>query len=421
MRAQEFLMEEDDANTWTLRDTFKIPEHLMGEIEARIAKVNKKAAKLGASPVTLTKIGEEWEEYKQDGIKRKRLLVIVKVDGEAPKLEGWKFLGTIDYTSGTPIIREVPGEDIPVKYRSSNAFCDYCKTTRYRKETFIVQQTDGEIKQVGRNCLKDFLGGKDPRLIANAVEWMGSIAKMLSDAEDYGPTDNTPRAVSYENTEIFLAYVSASMREYGWVSRKAAWEGDGVSTADSAISSMYPGPRAKPSEITKPTEEDYVLVKKALDWCRDELANKEDISNYEHNLIALCTEEAFHPKNYGFVASLISAYQRAVEWKLKKEHKQKQQDKDREAVAGSEWQGEEKERIERDITVMRVHPWEGNFGTVGIHNMVDTDGNVYTWFASPTANWMEQGDKHTIVGTVGKHSEHNGIKQTQLKRVKIKK
>ncbi len=86
----------------------------------------------------------------------------------------------------------------------------------------------------------------------------------------------------------------------------------------------------------------------------------------------------------------------------------------------SEYVGEVKARFEFEAEVIGVYGTEGFYGHTDIVKFKDLDGNLFTWFASDYTN-LERGDRMTIKGTVKKHEEYRGIKQTILARCKYTK
>lgn len=86
----------------------------------------------------------------------------------------------------------------------------------------------------------------------------------------------------------------------------------------------------------------------------------------------------------------------------------------------SAYVGEIKDRIEFEATVEFTKEIEGYYGTTTIIKLRDLEGNVFTWFAS---GWHDvgRGDRVSIKGTVKKHDEYQGTKQTVLSRCIIKK
>ena len=83
--------------------------------------------------------------------------------------------------------------------------------------------------------------------------------------------------------------------------------------------------------------------------------------------------------------------------------------------AASEWIGTVKERMEIEIEVLFIKEHEGFYGPVDIIKMRDTDGNGLTWFCTGISS-LKRGDHVKIKGTVKKHEEYQGTKQTVLTR-----
>lgn len=86
----------------------------------------------------------------------------------------------------------------------------------------------------------------------------------------------------------------------------------------------------------------------------------------------------------------------------------------------SEHVGAVKERIEFEAEVTGVYGTEGFYGHTDIVKFKDADNNQFTWFASDYTN-LERGDRMSIKGTVKKHEDYKGVKQTVLTRCKYLK
>jgi len=148
-------------------------EDAMPVLEKELTKINKIAARVGADPVELKQLGVVFKDAESPGktTKFKQKFITVELIGAAPRIQSadgkfWEFIGVISPSaSGKAVLNLVPGTedtDGVRKLASSNPYyCDYCRKVRQRNETFIV--TDGTAyRQVGRNCLKDFIGSADP-------------------------------------------------------------------------------------------------------------------------------------------------------------------------------------------------------------------------------------------------------------------
>src|SRR5258708_22793012 len=100
------------------------------------------------------------------------------VEGVAPKIAGWSFLATPSWDGGVLVTRTVPGFDGRIDPGSvQDQWCDHCRTRRERYDTYLVQGQDGERKQVGSTCIKDFLGQ------AFQPSWVASHGSELDDME----------------------------------------------------------------------------------------------------------------------------------------------------------------------------------------------------------------------------------------------
>lgn len=68
------------------------------------------------------------------------------------------------------------------------------------------------------------------------------------------------------------------------------------------------------------------------------------------------------------------------------------------------------------VTVSKVSDFTGAYGATRCHTMHDSEGHVFTWFASSAR--YDVGTVLTLVGTVKKHDSYKGVSQTVLTRCK---
>ena len=126
---------------------FAIPESNMAKFEAAIAKLSKKSTKLTGEPITPIVFGFDMIPNKA-GFLIKYYNVLL--GGDAPIINGWEFVATIDHTYSEVgnVIRTVNGKAFPDKYRSIGCSCDHCSTVRRRNSTFLLQhENTKEFKQ----------------------------------------------------------------------------------------------------------------------------------------------------------------------------------------------------------------------------------------------------------------------------------
>lgn len=432
----------DGEKTPTEPKTYMVPAENLERLQERIERLNKRAAKLGVQPIVL-QMGEPIRQEKKvmvtdafgnperdpqtDKILYETIIKVIypiQVQGETPKYAGWALIAALQYieangeNEAAMFIRSVPGQILPEEYRHTDQRCDHCKAIRRRTETFVVKHDDGSLKQVGRQCIADFLGHQDPERYAQIAEWvLGASDIMIAaeDDDDLGWGGGGSRSIWLSD---YLGYVCMVMREKGWLSRTKARQlnqsGEGgTATADRALHAMFAKPCKEQPRPPRPEDQDYEMAKKAIEWLRTDLAQRKTLNDYQHNLVVLCTRDVVVEKGFGVAASLVPTYQRELgimaERKLRFE-------KEKNSIHF----GEVGKREIFDLTVMKVIPTQSDFGAVYIHKFMDQKGNVATWFASGSAAYsLEIGKTYTIKASVKKHDEYQGVKQTVLTRCAV--
>lgn len=391
--------------------TFKLEARYVPYFEGKIEKLNKVARKLGCEQIFVF-IGKPFTEDIIDrfGTKTKMTFQNVEFSGEAPGIPGFEFIGTIQHEEKGNILRMIPGEELSKdedkRYRNVAADCDHCGMNRKRTDTYLIRDEKGSLRQVGKSCLKDFTGHNSP-------EYYAKMAELLSEFEDELTREFENDFASIPKVGIltteYVAYVATHVRKFGFASKSQSY--DRTPTSYSVWAALISPPKSEDkreylAEI-QPEAEDISMANRALEWVR----NAESDNSYIQNLKVACSLESVSDRNIGFVASLISAYQRELSYQEKA--KRKSEDK-----AKSEWIGEIGDKIEVPVILEAIHYSEGDYGLTIIYKL-NSEGNLITWFSSRSKGW-EVGDEFTLCGTVKKHDEFCGTKQTILTRCKAK-
>lgn len=411
-----------DREVWVSEDKFD-------ELKGMVAYFNKRAVKLGVPEMKIEDKGERfvqwWGFFNGNGMKsriaktldvksvpRARKVgeierqILAHVMGELPMLSGWKVLGQIDHEQGGNIVKQVGDGEIPNRYLSSASYCEHCNTKRGRTATYIVQHLNGDIKQIGKSCAKDFLGHGNADGIVALAEQLSKFWELV-EADEGGDGDGEGGGggggKKYTELNVYLAAVSAAIRTWGWKSKAQAAERDSLSSADEAWSVLM-GKKDMP-EITK---QDYEKAQAAIDWAKaipDAEAKRETFLN---NIRVIANAAAFQNKNAGFAAAIIRAYDKTLEKAAEEKAK---------ALKPSQWQGEVGKRsVFKGLKVEKVIANEGQYGTTYIHKFRDGDGNVFTWFSSSGS--LDEGKTYDITATVKGHDDYKGVLQTILTRAK---
>ena len=404
---------------------YEIPEINLERLEAEIEKLAKKAEKLDLAPPTLEVVGEfvreeakSFDPYSLDyNEKILRKYFNVEINGEAPRLKGWRLIAVLDHvSSGTrgvnvlrrlPLFDDEPEVDLPKSFRTDDDRCDHCETKRFRNDTFALQNTDtGAWKVVGRKCLRDFLGHRNPERIA---DWLSYFGALLRDAVSPEWLEGGSREVSYLDTPNYLANVAAVIEANGWLSKTKAREQDraGESTANGATLNMYPPEGEKAGWLAEVTDDHKATADEVLDYLRAVLAPRDNLNDYEWNLVAATTEDYTLWKNAGLIASAVWIY------KLK-DVTEREENGDRPV---SEFQGEVSERQDWTLTVINRLDYDTQFGTTRLTLMEDEAGNKFVWSATNVS--LDVGQTYTLAGTVKAHEMYKGIRQTRLTRCRV--
>ena len=96
-----------------------IPEPRLRKFEKKIESLNRRAGKLGLTPLVLVRLGKVVKEVKQPGLDGKEKVLAryhyekMLLQGARPKLNGWTLLGTISHESGGNVLQSAPDQEIP--------------------------------------------------------------------------------------------------------------------------------------------------------------------------------------------------------------------------------------------------------------------------------------------------------------------
>lgn len=398
-----------------MEKTYSVLVERMSEMKKKIEVLNRRALKLGVAPIEAT-YGEVSKRsfINEGGVKVFKQVQAVTIKGETPKLNGWTLgavLTAMEADGETlTMVATVPGVTIDTKYRSANAtVCEHCGKARRRSETFVCIHEDGSSKQVGRSCLKDFLGGQDPHVVAAVCEYMAELDQA---AESMSTGGNG----SYDvDLETYMPYVTAAVRAAGWLSRSAARDMSGAqATADIAyqvmmikLGLMRPPPQGIDPDFY-PTEDDMAKAAGAAAYVAAYLADKSDMSDYEYNLSVAMRFGLVTSKTYGLLASIIPVA-------IRQQGQELQRRQFANIAKDSKHFGTVKGKVEIKATILDVRYLEGQYGTTTMIKMATTDGNVAVWFASGSKD-VKVGAEIALKGTIKAHTEFNGTKQTVMTR-----
>ncbi len=257
-----------------------------------------------------------------------------------------------------------------------------------------MQDRDGNRKQVGSTCIKDFLGHQfSPAWLRHGE---------LDDMEG----SFSQRVTEEASTDSVLTWAASLTSQQGWVSRDKA-EVEYREPSSSILRGLLFGTSKRDREARQelqPTADHKALAAAVRAWARTVDASE---SEYLANVQRLAESEYVSPRNTGILGSAVASY-----------HREMNAQADREARPVSQWVGQPKDKLELDVTVRGDTAIDGQWGITHLYTLVGDDGNVFKWFSSRDVGLAP--DQHLrITGTVKGHEEYREVKQTLLTRCKI--
>ena len=336
----------------------------------------------------------------------------VTVEGELPCTPGYEFVARYDFEEGTCISNSMPGKETPAEFRDvESSRCDHCNHHRARSNSYLIENVEtGELKVVGRSCLKDYLGHGDAQKMAE----MATRVRVFLE-QDFSRGGHTPWVEPL--SKVLQWGASIARVKHGFVSGAMASNNDTMtSTASTYHHLTGPAPRGNARaawELERiectPTEEDEATAEAAVQW----LAAQSCTSEYLDNLRKLVLENTtgmIRTRRVSLVISLIGAYRRSVEAEQAKLEERTTLLNEHAAPVG--------DRVEFDGVVKMVK-WLGcgEYGDRYLVKFQDTEGRAYTWFTG-NGDRYEQGEEVHAKGTVKDHNEYEGRKETVLTRVR---
>lgn len=412
--------------------SFHIPSERIGEMEARIAALNKKAAKCGIPPIECKKDFEivkkfflqpEHPGYYTDQNQEVEVLYTpctitfypIKVVGN------FKFVASIEHemidgknhniVSGYNIT-EVEEK----KYRHCSSACQHCNVNRFRNKTFVVKSESGELKQVGSSCLKDFFNCD----VQSAITSLDIATELSSfDEEDsFGGFGRTSRLAKIRDMVVFSV---CHIREFGFVSATKAKEDENIGLMSTPsyvliLNQLFPPLNMKKEDKIIPTDDDYVVADKIIaDW-NEKLVpqlNDDILDTFQYKIAFTVALGYVKPKLNSVIVGAVGHCMKKI-----------QEEKSPKKISLNEFVPNVSvgEKVQLELVLSRINKFDSAYGTTSILGFSDADGRKVVWFASGSVDEVNDwivGNSYKVKGTVKdlKDDPKYG-KQTILTRVK---
>jgi hypothetical protein len=327
--------------------------------------------------------------------------------GDAPQLAGWTFVAALEHLDGENLVRSVVGQESPAVYRTRGPTCDHCRTARRRSETYVLRHEDGHHVQVGSTCVEDFTGSDSAGKLARSATLLAAARALAEEGcEGFGASSSGELTLSE-----YLPVVAWCVRAQGWVSRTAAREaGHENATADRALTYRSDPKLAKEAGCVV-SPEDVATAEAAETWAESLTDAQVDAErgDYLHNLRAVARSGMVNRRSAGVGASAVVAYQRAIA---------KERARAEQSAKPDVHTGVVGKRQVFACTLEFVTGYETDYGyTTVLKLREDSTGALLVWKSTNSGATREDvGKRYNVKGTVKKHDEYKGVKQTMVSR-----
>jgi hypothetical protein len=390
----------------------RIPTCFKDTFEKKINKLVSAGKKIG-QPVSY-RYGDTYIAEVKDGRNKYDVeFVDVIIEGTSPVIEGWEFLAYIERRKIGNTVQKLDDNFDATPYYNSGCHCDHCNTKRSRIYLYLVRNVEsGEVKQVGKSCLKDFLGyHANPE---NILKRINDLLFQIEEAKE--KYDSYGSSIVFTPQEL-LKTIYAIVQCYGYGNSQSSHPTSGVLGDVLFPSRETDECKRRHKELIariKPFE-DNAKVEEMMEFFK----NFEPRGDFEHNVKVVVCDSYAKWKDWSLLCYAPVLFDR----KIKILEAQKKRDEQRqEEIKTSNHFGEAKTRYERELTFKGVITTVcSQWGSSRLMKFVDADGNVFKWFCSSDYFKTDELGTFKAKFTVKKHNEYKGLKETIVNRLVVLK
>lgn len=428
----------------------RVTKYALGEIRAKVDKLNARAERKGLTGRVEMEVGEPYlipdPSLTEDDLRyhEERHLPLPQVEAVDVTMTatpvaldgGWAFAGVVDFATmrdamqgATPgdldhdvdpadlvLLHSAAGYQLPQSFKAA-AVCDDCGRQMPRNKLVVAADADGNLTRLGTTCVRDVLGHDPSKLLW----WSEAVRDLDRDEEMWSAP--APRVWGHSD---FVTLALIAIDNFGYT---RASEPD---STKSLIFNVDDRPRKSDSprlrEYREKVHAHYQAARDGVDpyaeeaaaaveWIRDAPTRNE----FDQNLRSAYAGNVVTVKLAGVAAYMPVAYRRAKDTAAEQERAAEAQ-----AAIPNEWIGTPGDKIETTGTIRKIVRTPGyTYGSTSLGITIDTDqGTVMAWTDSGSALGVfaadNEGATFRFKGTVKAHDEYparSGLRQTVLTRV----
>ena len=413
------------SNNEIITETFTIPAGALEAAQAKLAKLGKKAVKIGLEAPTLKVVREFIEKVDDEDV----LFADIEVTYQMIVVAGgWSFIAsleTVDEVNGEPR-NKVSGPYLTnedhAAYATQKQICEHCHHNRKRNKTFIVKSAAGETLQIGSTCLKQFLG-IDPTSVIKSYGFADLIDEMFGDLEGAGGAKYHKPIWSLNKVGPVIVSI---LSHEGFVSAGQSAYSGGMKTADSVVqflnppssALMYADFKAWLEEI-EPTDQhikQFEVVRERLEGrILDAYRNDPSaLDSFSFKLGIILNREAAEYNDLQILSAAINRECSSIAKEKIEANKPKKLDEFYPCSVG--------DKIEVEVAIEMVRQVDSFYGSSLLVKMLDDDGHSFSSFYSGSNEEFVPGSKVLLKGTVKKlQDDPKWGKAVILNRIKVLK
>ena len=371
------------------------------------------------------------------------------ITGGLPTLNGWTLLGALDWQGADEItVRTAPGQAVPARYYVPGArpTCDHCEVNRARKNCYVIAGPGGEVRQVGAQCLADYVRSADAERCADLLVNMWAALDSSAGADE---DEGCMRYRAEPRTALgtWVAMAAAVVRcDRRYVSKAQTERRGGMSTGQKVSLLVHHGDTREGRELARGldlevTPADTILAQRAIAWAAATFTREGNHNEFEHNLGTIARLGYVDGKAEGTAGYMAEAYKRTLAPAAK-------------PPPACHLSAEVGERVTFDAEVVRVSSYDSAWGTTFItvlrrlptgtvsglpvqdtpdaganvvwksketiwtrgHGQLAADGSMPAW---GEGSWVPAatGARVTVKATVKAHGTYKGTPQTEVTRL----
>jgi len=273
---------DETATATTLLSTYTFGEEALGPVKRLVHRLLTRCDRDGAA--------ELWAEFipivDPPGARRYRLVLVAT---SMPRIGGFELVGKVEHRSpGTNVVHDFVGAGLVDRFAQAPASCAHCGRARRRVETFLLRGADGEVRQVGRNCLRAYALTSTGAVEA-ALGVADLIAELSAALREWG---EDPTSVPM-SLRTYLEFVAEALMRGGWVSAGKSRKTGDPSTAEQALR-LFAG---RGPTVPRPAARG--LAEQALGWVRSLPTQNHE---YLESLRRVCAADVIKRRDAGLAA-----------------------------------------------------------------------------------------------------------------------